>query len=157
MITVAASLALGGCTGSDRPATSPVSGQVTYLGKPIAGATVVFLCPGAPRPAVGTTDASGTYQLTTFEPNDGAVVGTHVVTVKKFAPPSEASSSAVEPNAGPDTAKAIDDAVQRTLEAHRKAQKVPPEIPAKYGHRSTSPLQKDVAEGENVINIELLK
>jgi hypothetical protein len=157
MIAAASCLALSGCTGSDRPALAPVHGQVTFEGKPVADATVVFLSPGAPRPAVGTTDSSGKYQLTTFEPNDGAVVGTHVVTVKKIPSPSDKAGSAIESNAEPDSAKEIDDAVKRTLESRRKSPKIRPEIPAKYGHRSTSNLSKDVVAGENVINIELSK
>jgi hypothetical protein len=132
-----------------------VSGKVTYRGKPVAGATVVFLCTGAPRPAVGTTDASGMYQLTTFEPNDGAVVGTHVVTVKKIAAMSPEGTPASDTAEELDTAKEIDEAVQRTLAARQPPRKTRPELPTKYGHRSTSNLRKDVAAGENVIDIEL--
>jgi hypothetical protein len=136
---------------------APVRGQVTLDRKPVAGATVVFLCQGAPRPAVGTTDSSGNFQLTTFEPNDGAVVGTHVVTVKKGASQSEKAGAANEAEAELDSAKEIDDAVKRSMSARRKAPKAKAEIPAKYGHRSTSNLSKDVVAGENVIDIELSK
>jgi hypothetical protein len=157
MIAAATCLTLSGCTGSDRPAIAPVRGQVTLDGKPIAGATVVFLCQGAPRPAVGITDSSGNFQLTTFEQNDGAVVGTHVVAVKKSASLSEEAVPTNESDAELDSAKEIDDAVKRSLGARRKSQKTRPEIPTKYGHRSTSNLSKDVVAGENVINIELSK
>jgi hypothetical protein len=159
LLTIAAAtcLALGGCSASDRPAMAPVSGKVTFQGKPIAGATVVFLCPGAPRQAVGTTDASGTYRLTTFESSDGAVVGTHVVTVKKGAAISEEGDAELETNEELDSAKEVDDAVKRTLETRRRVRKSRPEIPAKYAHRSTSDLSKDVIAGDNVINIELSK
>lgn len=156
MLAGAACLVCGGCSGSDRPATAPVRGQVTFRGKPVAGATLSFLCDGAPRPAVGTTDAAGAYQLTTYEPNDGAVAGTHVVTVKKYATVSDENLAGFDPEAGPAAmSKAIDKAVQQTLEAQWKARKSPPELPVKYGHRTTSDLRKEVVAGENIINIEL--
>ena len=100
LLAAAACIACGGCSGSDRPACAPVRGEVTYLGKPVVGATVAFLCHGAPRPAMGTTDATGTYQLTTFEPDDGAVIGTHVVTVKKYAMQAEGIFPEIDPSMG---------------------------------------------------------
>ena len=156
LLAGATCLVWGGCSGSDRPATVPVRGQVTFRGKPVVGATITFLCDGAPRPAVGTTDAAGAYQLTTFEPNNGAVVGTHVVTVKKYATGSNDGYPEIDPSMGPAAmSKALEKAEQATLEAQRKARKAPPELPAKYGRRSTSDLRKQVVAGENVINIDL--
>jgi hypothetical protein len=156
LLAAATCLLCGGCSGSGRPATAPVRGQVTFRGKPVAGATLTFLCDGAPRPAVGTTDAAGTYQLTTFEPNDGAVVGVHVVTVKKYATVSDEGFPEIDPSMGPAAmAKALEKAEQQTLAVHRKARRAPAELPVKYGHRTTSDLRKEVVEGENIINIEL--
>src|SRR5688500_1432938 len=82
-IILAAICSSTGCAQSDRPATFPVRGKVTYQGRPVTGASVAFLAPGAPRLAVGTTDGAGNYRLTTFESGDGAIAGTHVVTVRK--------------------------------------------------------------------------
>src|SRR5262245_55739232 len=90
-------LLLLGCAGSDRPAIAPVRGRITFRGEPVGGATVTFLCTGAPRPAFGTTDAAGDFQLTTFEPNDGAVIGTHVVTIKHYATEPETPLPPVDP------------------------------------------------------------
>jgi hypothetical protein len=155
-LLAAAFCSFAGCGGSDRPATAPVRGQVTYRGKPVARAVVTFICPGAPRPASGTTDEAGNYQLTTFEPNDGAVVGTHVVTVKKRVSQPEASLPAVDPNAtSTDISKAIEQAEKQTLERERKAEKAGSLLPAKYERHQTSNLRKEVAPGENIINIEL--
>src|SRR5690554_2152701 len=39
---LAGSLLLGGCGGSSLPQTSPVSGTVSYQGKPVEGATVIY-------------------------------------------------------------------------------------------------------------------
>ena len=71
-----------GC-GSGRPKTVVVTGTVTYKGDPVEDASVVFFKDKGAPPATGQTDASGTFTLTTFEPNDGAVPGDYVVTVAK--------------------------------------------------------------------------
>ena len=70
-----------GC-GSDRPETVPAGGTVTYNGKPVAEARVMFMAEGG-RPASGVTDAEGCFELMTFAPGDGALPGEHVVTVSK--------------------------------------------------------------------------
>src|SRR5687768_7124826 len=57
-----------GCQKSDnRPRRVPVSGIVLYKGQPVADATVLFGPVGSTPAATGTTDASGRYQLTTFD------------------------------------------------------------------------------------------
>ena len=71
-----------GC-GPRRPTTYPVSGVVTLDGKPVQGATVMLRPEVGGRPAVGTTNQRGEFKLTTFDQNDGALPGQHVVTVVK--------------------------------------------------------------------------
>jgi hypothetical protein len=147
---------LAGCSSSNDRWMAPVGGQVTYQGKPVANATVAFLCPGAPRPSVGTTDDSGNYRLTTFEQNDGAIVGTHAVTVNVYATEAETSVFAGTTDVGGKaTAKSIDDAMKRSVKQIEKAEKSKPPIPLKYADRRTSDLRKEVVAGENKINIEL--
>jgi hypothetical protein len=54
----------------------PVSGKVTYPdGTPVVGARVVFDSPDLKSNAEATTDEQGVYQLTTQDPNDGAIPG----------------------------------------------------------------------------------
>lgn len=62
----------------------PVQGVVTYLGNPLAGATVQATPenPAMP-PAYGITDQAGRFKLQTYAPGDGAVAGPHAVTVHK--------------------------------------------------------------------------
>src|SRR5262245_61620995 len=84
-LLVADCLLVLGCSPANHFAMAPVRGQVTYHGKPVSGASVAFLCAGAPRPATAITDELGQYRLTTFSANDGAIIGTHVVTVRKLA------------------------------------------------------------------------
>jgi hypothetical protein len=75
-------LGSGGCGGkaSDPNVgpTVPVQGKVTYMGQPLAGGTIQFE-PDRGREASGTIGPDGTFTLTTFNENDGAVVGTHRV------------------------------------------------------------------------------
>jgi hypothetical protein len=73
-----AMLACGGC-GAAR--TTPVTGAVLHKGKPVSLARVMFSTAGAPV-AVGLTDDSGRYSLSTFRDGDGAVPGPHRVTVQ---------------------------------------------------------------------------
>lgn len=76
-----------GCGGgSDDPTTAAVSGKVTRGGQPVSGGTVMFSprasadkkAPGKPAASVVGTD--GTFTLTTYAKNDGAVIGKHQVT-----------------------------------------------------------------------------
>lgn len=77
-----------GCGGgSDDPTTAAVSGKVTRGGQPVSGGTVMFSPrasadkkgpPGKPAASVVGTD--GTFTLTTYAKNDGAVIGKHQVT-----------------------------------------------------------------------------
>lgn len=83
-----------GCSGrlSDKwrtmmPPTFPGAGFVTYKGKPLADATVIFHPQAgistARRAAAGVTDSAGRFKLTTLKPGDGAVAGPFFVTVHK--------------------------------------------------------------------------
>ncbi len=78
MIVVAG---LGGC-GDGRPDRSPVSGTILFQGKPIEGAEIMFICKNG-RPATGFTDSQGRFEMFTFEPGDGAILGEHAVAITK--------------------------------------------------------------------------
>lgn len=158
-IFLASCLAVTGCSGSGRPAIAPVRGTVTYNGQPVAGARVVFLCPGAPRLAVGETDEGGEYQLTTYEPNDGAMIGNHVVTVKKKSTTAETAQSDSGPTGealqGDALSTAIAQSMRESSQQAKKAEKGRSVLPVKYAYLKTSDLRKEVVEGENVINLDL--
>jgi hypothetical protein len=70
---------LVGC-GDGRPKRVPVSGRVTIDGKPLP-AGFIQVCPANQRVATGNIGPDGRFQLTTFDPNDGCVVGKHPVAV----------------------------------------------------------------------------
>jgi hypothetical protein len=72
---------LSGC-GDNSHGLAPVSGTVLYNGQPLANAVVGFVpAEGGGRGANGTTDKNGNYRLTTFQSDDGALVGKHRVVV----------------------------------------------------------------------------
>jgi hypothetical protein len=78
---------LAGCgKGSDKPVVYPVSGELFVQGKPASGALVVLRpaddaeagnwARGFPHARV---EADGTFQIESYEPKDGAPVGTYKV------------------------------------------------------------------------------
>ncbi len=66
-----------------RPQTYPVRGTVTFDGKPLEQATVMFNPVAAGNGAIAVTNRSGEYALTTFVPDDGAVPGEYKVAITK--------------------------------------------------------------------------
>jgi len=107
-----AALAVAAGCGAKTPATSSVTGVVTFNGTPLEGAQVTFFGEGrpaaGPRPrlghhhpvlprhraatrpkghprhaALGIADAQGRFQLMTFGPGDGALPGEYVVVITK--------------------------------------------------------------------------
>ena len=78
-----------GCWGSNLPTTYPVSGVVTYRGKPLEGASVNFVPSSAEaRPAGGITQSDGSFTLLTYYDSEnqlkGAMAGDFVITVSKM-------------------------------------------------------------------------
>lgn len=72
-------LALAGC-GSSGPTIVPVSGTLTYKGKPVPHAAIRFM-PENGRPSAGETDEEGRFTLSYDREHEGAVVGKHKVWV----------------------------------------------------------------------------
>jgi len=110
---------VAGC-GPARPATTRVSGLVSFKGAPVAEAYVNFI-PADGRPASGRTDAEGRFSLSTFVPGDGVLPGEHVVTVSKQ----------VASKSNPD------DIYQNYVDL----------LPPQYGSLRTSPLRATVEAG----------
>lgn len=121
---------LAGC-GPRNPATTAVTGTVTYQGKPVEDAGVVFM-PNTGRPASGRTDAQGRFILRTYKANDGAIVGENIVSVSKTAPDPNDNSN--------------DPLLRRTISL----------LPTRYASLTTSPLRAPVsASGPNDFTFDL--
>ena len=69
-----------GPTDPDQANILPVSGKVTYKGKPVPKGTITFHSDGG-RMATGEIQEDGSYSLTTARPGDGAVAGHHRVSI----------------------------------------------------------------------------
>lgn len=95
-----AALTLVGCGGAEdrgnRLPVFPVSGSVSYKGRPVVGADITFISADKNKSAFGRTDEQGRFQLTTYAPNDGAVGGKHTVVVSKI-PPTTTAAAGIEP------------------------------------------------------------
>jgi len=144
-----------GCGGvSDRPPVYPVSGKVTLGGVPVEGAQVSFYAEGSPRAASGKTDAEGMYQLTTFDTNDGAVEGSHKVSIAKMQAAQDMSNIDVNNPEGPGDAygDAMDAAASGQYDKSLTAV-----LPRELASPETSGLTRTVtaSESENVFNFDL--
>lgn len=73
-----------------RPQVYPATGVVFYENKPVAGATVMFESTndgakaGGGLVAIGHTDSAGMFRMKTFKEYEGAVAGSHRVSVTKM-------------------------------------------------------------------------
>lgn len=130
VLIIAGVASLHGC-GSRNPATHAVTGTVSYQGKLVEGAGVMFM-PSSGRPASGRTDAQGRFTLRTYKDGDGAIVGENVVSISKMIPVPG------------------DDAKDPMLKRMSSV------LPTRYATPTTSPLKATVsAAGPNDFTFEL--
>jgi hypothetical protein len=147
LVLGAVSLFVLGCGGKDgRPVLAKVSGTIQYKGKPLAGASISFLPQQAGiRSALGVTDEQGHYRLWTYDPDDGAPVGQHQVTISLR---------------GPGQKLKLDPSVQTKYGAayyEQLGEVGPLLIPAKYVDPKTSGFTAEVvAKRNNVFDFELV-
>jgi hypothetical protein len=142
---LAISLVANGCTPSDQKPTAKVSVEVLYKGKAVDGAVVTFAIANESPQAVGTTDANGKCELSSYSAKDGALIGTHVVTVmkQKFGKGKEKKTGDIgdesyDPGFGYSPPPIVEDL-----------------LPAKYKLPGSSGISKEVKKGKNEFKIEL--
>jgi hypothetical protein len=117
-----AALGISGCEEAPVP-VFPVSGNVKFKGKPAAGATVVLYATNVDDThdvaPTGVVKGDGSFDITVYEPGDGAPQGEYVATVQWRKLVSGAGGSAAGPNV----------------------------LPSKYANPKTSPIKVSVASG----------
>lgn len=129
----------------------PVTGTVTFEdGEPVEGARIVFRTryDGQHMTAFATSDENGQYSLTTWQTDDGAVPGEHVVIVTKPRQPRDIDrrDGALPPPHGrekpgqPGETTASEDLLL-------------PEIHPKFASYDTTPLKFTVGKKENEIDL----
>lgn len=128
-------LSFVGCGGNPN-GTVPVTVNVTYNGKPVEEAVVVFAPEASDGMAAnGATDKSGSVKMSTFTKNDGAKPGKYLVTIEK---------ATLEEVRDPDNPDLI---VESNVTYF---------IPQIYGSRTQSGLTAEVIDGKkNVFNFDL--
>ena len=122
-----AAAALVGC--SDKRATAPVHGTVTYKGKPVPTGMVLFV-PKEPGPtATGRIGPDGQYRLSTYGSDDGAVLGEHSVMIA-----------------------ALEDLGDKPPDAMNLPKSL---VPEKYGDYRKSGLSAEVKPDDNTVDLPL--
>lgn len=137
-------LLLHGC-GSGLPERGKVTGKVTFTGKPVPEGTVTFY-PQTGRSASGRIQPDGTYTLTTFDEGDGAIVGSHEVTIEAVRFPGGPQPKSLEEE------MAMAKSGKRPDPAAMKPQWL---VPEKYSVRGQSGLTREVKSGSNTIDFAL--
>ena len=136
-------LLLAGCGGPSRPATVPVSGRVTYQGKPVPLGQIVFY-PAKGRPAMGAIGADGSYRLTTFETaGDGATPGRYRVTIQA----TRTIGGGARPKSLEEELHGVGSGSGQTVTEWL--------VPEKYSRQESTPLTAEVKPGSNTINFDL--
>jgi hypothetical protein len=136
-----AALAVAGCSESgvssqEKLQPVPVSGRVAYRGKPLGNVSVSFQSIDGKVCAMGTTDATGAFRLTTYAPDDGAPAGSYKVTVAASGTAREVEPGVIAPMPEETTTGSP--------------------IPARYADPTKSDLTADVKEsGTNRFTFEL--
>lgn len=134
-----------GCTAQPqgRLETAPVSVTVKYNGTPVDEAVITFSNQADSPPAYGVTNADGIATLSTFDPDDGAILGEHSVAILKQEidsgkqdAPQESEDYVPSPGASPPP-------VIKDL------------IPKKFSQATTSGLTANVKQGGNEFTFDL--
>ena len=84
VLALVAALVLFGCSkpkGPPKQATVPATGMLTYNGKAVPNASVIFQSIDGKVSSHGSTDAAGIFTLSTYGTQDGAPPGRYRVTV----------------------------------------------------------------------------
>lgn len=136
---------LAGC-GRGYPPCGVVVGNITIDGKPVDQGQICFF-PESGRPATGAVQPDGSYRLTTFDPEDGAIIGRHRISldVKRISYQGKIPQSFEE-----EVAQMKQGGSPKDYQLHWL-------VPEKYSRAETSGLTVDVKPGENRINFQVSK
>ena len=123
-----------GQKGPEKQATVPAIGVLTYRGKAVPDASVVFQAIDGKVSSHGTTDGTGSFRMSTYAAQDGVPPGRYKVTVAAGGPKE------IEPGVLPDEPPG--------------GFKSP--VPTKYANPDTTDILVEVkAEGKNDFTIDL--
>ena len=135
-----------GC-GSSGHDLVPVAGQVTVDGKPVTTGQVAFF-PESGRPAIGSIDSDGRYELKTYEPGDGAEPGKYRVTItaRNIPPDDGPTYSSFE-----DEMRGVSAEPAQPKCSRASSPRITWIVPEKYSSRSSTDLEVEVnSDGEDI-------
>ncbi|MFM7056990.1 MAG: hypothetical protein ACKO2P_08720 [Planctomycetota bacterium] len=120
---------------ADQASSVPASGVATWKGQPLPGFRITLHPADNQRPAAGVTDAEGRFVLGTNSVSDGAIAGTHKVSVVWEQPVDDGLGSAP---------------------AEAATLKAPVDLPAKFASPETSGLTLEVPDsGSSTLQLTL--
>lgn len=121
---------------AERDRIVPVTGVVEYKGAPLANVSVTFT-PETGRSANGVTREDGTFELTTYESGDGAIAGSHVVTITALG-------------------EAVPEEIPENYSYTQQGKEAASRVPRHYAESALSGLKAIVkTDGENRFKFEL--
>ena len=123
-----------GCSSENRVATGTVTGVVTYNGDPLQIGSLLFVPVGGGPTAEANIGTDGSFEMGTYDDDDGAVVGEHQVMITAFTAPggSGLPEDVIDGDGAPVSI-----------------------LPDFYGDLEKSGLKVDVKSGENNIDFVL--
>lgn len=150
-LSVLGAALISGCGPADDglPRTVQAAGTVICDGKPLEGASIVFMQESGNYFARGITDSSGRFSLDAYESKHGAVPGTYKVTVSKTVTVDKATPRTV--------AKTLADDAQHAAEADAALANVSwvNDLPDKYNNPASSGLTVAIPD-DGISNIEIV-
>ena len=128
----------------------PVSGSVTYNGKPLEKGDISFVSEDLTKNfGAGGTIVDGKYTLSTGGDQDGAAAGKYKVTIKAKEESFTKAQEAFQKESGKDNAKLPPHVTAKAQAAAKSF------IPAGYGDTRTTTLTAEVKQESNTIDFEL--
>jgi hypothetical protein len=123
-----------GCSSENRVATGTVTGVVTYNGDPLQIGSLLFVPVGGGPTAEANIGTDGSFEMGTYDDDDGAVLGEHQVMITAFTAPggSGLPEDVIDGDGAPVSI-----------------------LPDFYGDLEKSGLKVDVKSGENNIDFVL--
>jgi hypothetical protein len=140
LTVVLLALAATGCEGQKM---GQVSGTVTVGGAPVTTGTISFI-PADGKAAVGAIGPDGRFTLTTNQPNDGALIGPHKVTIH-----------ATKVGGGTMVPASFEDELKGAKGQVLVPGKVEWIVPERYAHLNTTDLTATVNPGPQTIDFNL--
>jgi len=127
LLPLLVALLLCGCgKRDDRKPVVKIKGKVTFRSQPVDQGTITFIPLEGGKNATSAIQEGGIFSLSTYDKDDGAIVGKHKVVVKVNA-------------VGPD-GKAVSKNAR---------------IPAKYESAETTPVQVEIKESKDNLEVSL--